>query len=210
MTQIRLPGTSSVRCTPTAIRPPHVHHIRVLLLVSTESALVHVDFLSDHWAVIALRNYLLVRADMVAQNRLNAYNLIMLTGNRFRTLTSPSAWVVVALLLPELIQCGGKSELASTGDAGASCSISVGDYDNSCKADSDCKGVPDTNPCLNECRNCLTSALNVQSAINYMADYIALSPGHNLNTPCNCPDYATPCCRDGICSASNITCHGPK
>ena len=128
---------------------------------------------------------------------------------------------IVFLSTPLLSQCGGRTELSETGsssdgstelaaNSGTTCSMSVSDYDNSCNVDSDCRGVPDTNPCLNQCKNCPTSALNIRAASKYMADYTALSPGNNLNTNCSCPDYTNPCCRNGVCSASSVTCNGPK
>jgi hypothetical protein len=98
----------------------------------------------------------------------------------------------------------------ATGDATLSCSLSASQFDNSCKVDSDCVGVPSGDPCAANCASiCPTAALNVRVAAEYVADLRALVPASSDSIVCNCPCIAArPCCRQGACYNSCGACIG--
>jgi len=89
----------------------------------------------------------------------------------------------------------------ATGDAALSCSLSASQFDNSCKVDSDCVGVPSGDPCAANCASiCPAAALNARVAAEYVADLRALVPVSNDSIVCSCPCIAArPCCRQGAC-----------
>jgi hypothetical protein len=98
----------------------------------------------------------------------------------------------------------------ATGDAELSCSLSASQFDNSCKVDSDCVGVPSGDPCAANCASiCPTAALNIGVAAQYLAALRALVPVSNDSIVCSCPCIAArPCCRQGACNNSCGGCIG--
>ena len=86
--------------------------------------------------------------------------------------------------------------------------IAASDYEQSCRADSDCVSVPQGDLCLPCVPYCNTATVNRAAEAQYRAD-VADIVGQRDGVVCHCPAAILPCCMAGKCSA-DLACAMPR
>jgi hypothetical protein len=87
--------------------------------------------------------------------------------------------------------------------------IQASNYDQSCKADSDCIAVGEGNACDSCAIDCTNAAINKSAETQYKEDVAKMPAGVAQTGPvCSCPVEFDPCCRGGTCHA-DLQCQAP-